>query len=247
MSTAQQLILAAYQMLGYYGANETMNAADSALGLQQLNMLLDAWSNESLMCYALTEQSFPVVAGKSRYSIGKTGSPDVNATRPIRIMEGPGVAYLQDSNANNYAVDVVPQSKWNQIANRGVNTTSNIPDTLFYDPQMPLGFINLWPTPSLGGYTLYFDSYLQFVDAANLISSFTLPPGYELAIESNLAMLLGPFLKNVIVSQDVKSIARYAKATLKRSNKRNNQSNFDRELLSNAQPTWDVYSGRYNT
>ena len=38
---------------------------------------------------------------------------DFNMTRPIRIIDGPGTAYIRDSNNNDYAVDVVPQDKWN--------------------------------------------------------------------------------------------------------------------------------------
>lgn len=247
MSTAGQLILAAYQMVGYYGATETMSGADSALGLQQLNMMLDSWSNEALMCFAITEQSFSLVPGKSRYSIGTTGSPDVNATRPIRLIEGHGAAYLQDGNGNNYAVDVVTQARWNQISNRSNIVTSNIPDTLFYDPQMPLGFINLWPQPNAGGFTVFFDSYLQLADVTSLTTAFSLPPGYELAIQSNLAVQLGPFIKNAPVSPDVKDIARKSKAVVKRSNKRNVLSQFDAELLPRGQGTYNPYVDAWTT
>jgi|SRR5579863_6414544 len=244
MSTALQLITAAYQMIGYLGANETLTAADSALGLQQLNMMLDSWSNESLTCFAITEQNFPLVVGKSSYSIGTSGGADITQQRPIRIMEGPGAAYLQDFNQNNYRVDVVTREQWNQIANRGPTTTSDIPDTLFYDPQFPLGIINLWPTPIIG-YTLFFDSYAQFGDMANLVQQFALPPGYELVIESNLAVLLGPFCKNALVSQDVKDIARWSKANVKRTNKRTNVAQFDKEITKSGQPNFNIYSGRY--
>lgn len=244
MSTAQQIITTAYQMIGYLSANETMSAADSALGLDQLNKMLDSWSNSPQACFAVTEQSFPLVPGKSSYKIGTSGGADVNATRPLRIIEGPGAAYIQDGNGNNYPVDVVPRDQWNQLANRGPNTTSDIPDTLFYDPQSPLGVLNVWPNPTMA-YTLYFDSYQQLGNMANLTASFSLPPGYELAIQSNLAVLLGPFCKGALVSQDVKDIARTSLAAIKRTNKRNTVAQFDRELSSSAQATYNPYTGRY--
>ena len=242
--TAKDLVFGAYCMLGYYAPNESMNAYDAALGLQQLNLMLDSWSNESLMCYAILEQSFPLVPGKSSYTIGLNGGADVNQQRPIRIIEGPGSAYLQDTNQNNYRVDVVTREQWNQIANRGNTVVSDIPDTLFYDPQMPFGVINIWPNPTLG-YTLFFDSFQQFTDVSNGAQVLTLPPGYGLATMSNLAVQLGPFLKNALVSEDVKKIARDSKAAVKRSNKRNNVAQFDKEITKAEQPNFNIYSGRY--
>lgn len=244
MSTAGAMILRSYQMIGYYGANETMTGADSALGLDQLNKMLDSWSNENLACFAILEQSFPLVVGQNLYTIGNAGGANVVATRPIRLIEGPGAAYLQDTNANNYRVDVVTREQWNQIANRGTTTTSNIPDTLFYDPQMPLGIINIWPTPTIA-YTLFFDSFQQFADMSNLTTPFNLPPGYELAIQANLAILLAPFCKNAVVSTDVVKIAARSLANVKRSNRRANVAQFDREITKSGMPNFNIYSGRY--
>jgi hypothetical protein len=242
--TAQKMILRAYQMIGYYGANETMNAADAQLGLDILNKMLDSWSNESLACYAILEQSFQLQVGVDSYTIGLQPNAVIYQQRPIRVMEGSGAAYLQDFNQNNYRVDVVTREQWNQIANRGPTTVSDIPDTLFYDPQMPLGVVNLWPSPTIG-YTLFFDSFQQFTDMGNLYQTFNLPPGYELAILSNLAVLLGPFCKNASVSPDVKAIAKSSKMTVKRSNIRNNVAQFDKEITKSGQPNFNIYSGRY--
>lgn len=244
-STAKQIIKAAYQMIGYLGASEEMTSADSHLGLDQLNKMLDSWSNEPQACFAILEQSVALVPGKSAYTIGTTGGADISATRPIRIIEGPGAAYLQDGNANNYRVDVVTRQQWNQIANRGENTTSNIPDTLFYDPQFPLGTINLWPTPNEGGMTLFFDSYQQLVDMMTLVQVFSLPPGYEIAIQSNLACLLFPFCFKGDPPNTVTRIAARTLNTIKRANKRNNVAQFDSEIVSRSQPSWNIYSGRY--
>lgn len=242
--TALKMVTRAYQMIGYLGANETMTAGDSQLGLDILNKMLDSWSTESLTCYAILEQSVQLTVGKASYKIGPLAGADIVASRPIRIIEGPGAAYLQDFNQNNYRVDVVTREQWNQIANRGPSTTSDIPDTLFYDPQFPLGVINIWPYPTMG-YTLFFDSFNQLTDMGTLYQTFNLPPGYELAILSNLAVLLGPFCKNALVSQDVKDVAKWSKANVKRSNKRNNVAQFDKEITKSGQPNFNIYSGRY--
>ena len=248
MSTANVLILAAYQKIGYYAPNETMTAADSALGLQQLNMMLDSWSNQPQACFAILEQSFPLVPGKSQYSIGTSGGADVSSTRPIRIIEGQGAAYVQDGSGNNFSIDVVTRQAWNEIGNRSSLTSSNLPDTLFYDPQMPLGLLNLWPQPNAGGYTVFFDSYLQLADASVLTSQFTLPPGYEKAIQDNLAVELWPFcFVGKPLPPYIEKAARASLATIKRANKRNNLAPYDKELNPRGQSVYNPYTDSYRS
>jgi hypothetical protein len=248
MSTEQALILAAYQKIGYYAATETMTGADSALGLQQLTMMLDQWSNQPQACFAILEQSFELVPGQSQYSIGLTGGANIQATRPIRIIEGPGAAYCQDVNGNNFSIEVVTRQKWNTIGNRTSLTQSNLPDTLFYDPQMPLGLINLWPQPDAGGYTVFFDSYLQLVDPAQLTTALTLPPGYEAAIQDCLAERLWPFcFVGKPMPAYISKQARMSLATIKRANKRNNIAQYDKELNPRGQAVYNPYTDSYRS
>jgi len=239
-STAGQIIGAALEMLGVYAPGDTVSAADSTRALDQLNKMLDSWSNESLVCYAITEQSLLLIPGKTSYTIGTSGTPDVNLTRPIRLIEGQGAAYVTDSNGNNYDVDVIPRDQWNQISNRTSTTQSNIPLNIFYDPQYPLGVINVYPSPTIG-YRLYFDSYLQLGNLSGLTTALSFPPGYELAIQTNLAVLLGPFFKSALVSEDVKAQARESKKQIKRSNRRTNVASYDPEL-GQTKGFYDVYS-----
>src|ERR1700744_536055 len=135
MATAQSLIQTALEQLGVYAPGEVLSAADSSRGLQQLNAMMDSWSNETLICYAIQEQSYPLVVGQNQYTIGPGGN--FNGTRPLKIIEGPVSAYIMDENSNRYPMEVIPQDRWNMIGL--LTNTSNIPDTLFYDPQYPLG------------------------------------------------------------------------------------------------------------
>jgi hypothetical protein len=207
------------------------------------------WSNQPQACFAITEQSFAIQVGKSQYSIGISGGADVQQTRPIRIIEGAGAAYVQDTNGNNFPVNVLTRQDWNQIGNRSGLTQSNLPTVLFYDPQMPLGLINLWPQPNSGGYTMFFDSYMQLGDPSTLVSVFQLPPGYAQAIQDCLAEILWPFC---FVSKPlpayIKEAARRSLATIKRSNKRNNKAQMDPELFPDrANGTYNIYSDSWSS
>jgi hypothetical protein len=236
MTSAQGLIQTALELLGVYAPGETMSAADAARGLQVLNAMMDQWSNDALFCYAILEQQCPLVVGQNQYTVGPGGN--VNGPRPLKLIEGPVAAYIMDANANRYPVAVIAQDRWNAIGL--LTNTSNIPDTLFYDPQYPLGILNVFPTPNQGN-TLYFDSYLQLSDFANLTSTMSLPTGYESAIYHNLAIALKPFFTATQLDPVVIQLASNAKASIKRTNMRPNIANYDAEIVSRASPTYNIY------
>jgi len=241
MATAQSLIQTAMELLGVYASGEVLSDADAERGLQVLNAMLDSWSNESLFCYAIQETSFPLVVGQAQYTLGPGGQ--INATRPLRLIEGPGAAYIQDTNLNNYPVAVIPRDKWNMIGLR--TNTSNIPDTLFYDPQFPLGIINIFPVPLIT-YTVFFDAYLQISDFASLVTVMSLPRGYEAAIYNNLAIWLKPFFKDANIDPIIIELASLTKGTIKRNNIRSNVAVYDPEIVSRATPTYNIYRDANN-
>lgn len=233
------LIQASLEELGVYAPGETIATADQTRAFNALNQFMDVCANHSQLSYAITEQSGPLVIGQSAYTIGSGGN--FNMLRPLRIITGPGAAYVQDANSNNYDVDVVERDRWNMIGDR--TTTSQIPTTIFYDPQYPLGIINVFPVP-LAAYTLFWDSYLQIGQFAAVGTTIALPPGYIDMLQHNLAVRLGPFFKNQPVSQDIKDLARETLAAVKRTNTREVIATFDSEIVARATPTYNIYRDR---
>lgn len=242
MPTAQDVIQDAYEMLQVYAPGQPMNAADSFRGLAVMNDMLDSWSNENLACFAIVEQTCTFTPGKRSYTIGTTGGADVPLTRPIRLREGPGAAYVQDFNQNIYGMDVITQFQWNMRGSR--NTNSNFPDVLFYNPQFPLGILNFDPIPNIG-YTAYFDSMLQLSDFAGLTTAFNLPPGYKLAVTTNLAIRLKKYFNEAVVSQDLKNEAAESKRVIKISNRRLDVAVFDPEITARAPGVYNIYTDSY--
>jgi hypothetical protein len=239
IATAQDLITKALQQLRVYSSVETPLDADFQLGLDILNTMLDSWSNENLFCYCIQEQSFPLVVGQNQYTIGLASlHPNVVGTRPLKIIEGPVSAYIMDENQNRYPVQVIDRNRWNMIGL--LTNTSNIPDTLFYDPQFPLGIINVFPTPNESN-TLYFDSYLQFSDFSSLTSTISLPPGYVAAIIPNLAIWLSTYFKSSKLDPVISGLASDSKAAIKRTNARVLKATYDPEIVSRASPTYNIY------
>ncbi len=244
MTTALDLITGAFQAARVYAPGEVLLASDAAQGFTLLNQLFDSWSNESLTCYAIAEQSFVPSVGITSYTIGLGPPAGVIALqRPIRLITGPGAAYLMDTNNNRYPVRVVAQDEWNLIWNL-VSVTSNLPDTIFYDPQFPLGVINIFPQPNTTDVRMFFDSYLQLTDFADMNAAVQLPPGYERAIQQNLALELEPYYPTSIITQLLNRQAAESKGNVKRSNIRPVEALYDRFLTKNAVSRYNIYSDR---
>src|SRR5208282_3767637 len=223
MTTALDVIRDSLEMLGVDAPGEEISGADSARALTVFTDMIDSWSNESLACFAWLTQSFPLVSGQSIYTVGPGG--DINGTRPIRISDAAGGAYLLDQNQNRYMMNVVDQLTFNVATTSAVN--SNIPDTLFYDAQFPLGNVNIWPIPNDTSYTCYFLSYLQLIDPSDLVSVVAMPPGYTLAFKTNLAIALKPYFSTAVLDPIVLARAAESKRLIKVSNIRTQQVVFE--------------------
>jgi hypothetical protein len=244
VTTCLDLITDSLQRIGSYAAGETISAADAEQCRLRLNRMIDSWSNESLMCYTILQQSVVLLAGKITYTIGPGG--DINSTRPIRVITGPGAAFLKDSNDNRYPVDVVPRDKWNEIWNL-TRVNSNLPDTMFYDPKFPLGEINVNPSPNGSNITLYWNSYLQLTEFAALTTTVQLPPGYELLIVDNLAVGIWRYFKDdkAQIPADLIRDAMRSMGNVKRSNTRENIAEFDKVMIAQGSAVYNVYSDSF--
>lgn len=238
--SANDIITRSMKAIKVLGRTEVPSAMEASDALVSFNAMLDSWSNENLMSYVIQEGSFPLVVNQSSYTIGPS-SANITATRPLEIVQ----AYVQDSNSNNFPMNIVPRDKWNEIGNR--NVTSQIPDTLFYDPQNPNGVINIFPIPLLG-YTVFYDSTLDLTQFAALTTTLAMPKGYEKAYVTNLALELisagfVPMLDQKELEQLRKDAAE-SKANVKRTNIREVIANYDPAIVSRSYATYNIYRDR---
>ncbi len=240
--TANDIITRAMKSLQALGGTEVPNAAESNDGLIAFNAMLDSWSNIGLNSYTIQEQSFTFAAGTSSYTIGTGGV--INVQRPFDITQ----AYVRDSGNNNFLMKILPRDKWNQIGNRGPTITSQIPDTMFYDPQFPLGVINIFPTPLLS-YTCFFDSTLNQTNFTTLPQVLAMPPGYERAYVYNLAVEISSMFGIPIppVGPGQKNVAQLADeslANIRRTNLTDVISNYDGAIVSRSYASYNIFRDR---
>lgn len=241
MPTARDIIQGALEQIRVYSPAEQASDPDIARGFVVLNDMLDSWSNENLACYAILEQSCPLVPGQQQYTIGPGGN--VNGTRPLKLINTPGSAYIQDPNGQNYPLDVIEKDFWNLIGNRSSIVTANVPNTLYYDSQYPLGFLNFYPVPNQGGYTAYFDSWLQLTDFGTLSTAMSFPPGYKKAIQDNLAIELEVYFPMAVITPALMRAAAMSKGNIKRTNQKEVIALYDAEIVAKpSQSSYNIYT-----
>lgn len=237
MTTASEIITRAGKALAYLGRTEVLSAGDANDGLVCLNSLLDSWSNEALMSYVELQRSFALIAGQQTYTIGTGGY--INSTRPYSISG----AFLRDSNSNDYPMRIVNQDIWDNIGLKTI--TSQIPDTLYYDSQYPLGVINIFPVPLIN-YTVFFNTTTDQLDLATLTTALSLPVGYERAFVLNLAMEMitagFPCLLTGDGLAQLRANAAEAKGNIKRANIKEVVADFDDAIVSRSEATYNIYS-----
>jgi len=71
-----------------------------------------------------------------------------------------------------------------------------------------------------------------------------LPPGYERAIQQNLALELEPYYPTAVISQLLRMQAAESKGNVKRSNVRPVIAVYDKELTRSGHPRYNIYSDR---
>lgn len=209
MATAQTLIDRSMRLLGMLEPGVSATTAETADVLIALNAMLDSWRNEKLLCYAVQDQTISLSSGNATRTIGATGN--LVTTRPVRI----DTAYIIYS-STSIPVNILNDEEWASLPDK--TATSTYPSDIYYRPEYPDGKIYLYPIPddSSDLHVLTWTPVTAFATAA---TSVALPPGWEDALASNLALYVAPEFEKE-PSNTVVGMARNAKAYIKRINMR---------------------------
>lgn len=201
MATVNNLIKRTLRKLGVYQTGEDIPPEDFTDCLEELNAMLDTWSNNSLIAPTKTRISKALTIGQASYTIGTGG--DLTVARPSRIEH----AFVRDSAGNDFSLNEIGLGQYNDIQ---LKTLTGMPFDYYFENTTPLAKVYLSPVPDLS-YTLYMDAWYQFTRyVAN--DSVTLPLGYEDAIVYNLAVRVAPDFGKIVAPH----VERLAETTLNR-------------------------------
>lgn len=206
MATPSTLILASLILLGEKQIGGTLTADEQTHWLARLNAMMESWSIDRLMCYQLLQESFSLTAGTESYTIGSGGT--FNTDRPNKIVNP---CYTIDSSNVRFPVQIIAADAYRRLS---IELTGNTcPSYLFYDSAFvsSLATIFLYPKPS-ASLTLYINSWKSLQSFSTISDTVVLPPGYQLAIESNFAIHAAAGFRDVPAS--VVKIATDSKAAI---------------------------------
>lgn len=235
--TALDLITTALRKVGALAAGESLESSEASDGLAELNRMLDSWSNENLMIYAVVEEEFALTASKASYTMGSSG--DFNTTRPVEIVKA-GLRDL-DSPVNEYPVTIYTVEQWSDIVAK--TTDSTYPWAIYPENTYPLETINVYPVPTTNyKLVLYSLKPLSSFSALTTVASFA--PGYEDAVIYNLAVRLAPEYGKSTTAE-LLMLATNAKKMIKRRNHRAKLLKVDPALIE-GKGQWDWRTGGFD-
>ena len=170
MTTARDIVKKALQKNGVLTKDDDLSGDEAADGLDSLNAMLASWSNEALLVYGSTLESFPLQNNKATYTMGSGG--DFDTVRPTDIKS----AYVRQATVD-YPLSMISQEAYDSIT---VKNTGSIPDTMSTDNGFPLVTLSFYPEP-YAGLTLFIRTEKPLVELASLDTVLSLPAGWERA------------------------------------------------------------------
>lgn len=209
MATALDLIKRALRLDGVYAVGESLSSDEANDGLQALNTLVDALSNSSLMIFAQSLDTIPLVTNQATYNIGPAGT-DLVTTRPIKVLQSSTVSYQ----GVDYPLSIWTLQDYNSITIKNIGGT---PGILYPYMSMPDMDVTLWPVPGESGMVLNLWSEKQIASFPTLTTVVTLPPGWEQMLAFLLAEVIAPEY-DVQVPQRVAIEADKIRRNIKRTN-----------------------------
>ena len=218
--TALDLIESALVMTGALAQGEGASNADAADAFTRLNRMISAWANQRLTIFVTQRNVHSLVGSQQTYTIGSGG--DLNQARP-QFIEYAGLILTGTTPDTEIPLTIWTLKDW--FLQSVKEQTSTQPTAIYYETAFPstgasagLGNLIVWPIPTqVNDIALYCPT--QLAAFADLSTDYEFPPGYEDALEYNLAKRLiqsGMGLREHL--QDIDPMARESLAIVKRAN-----------------------------
>lgn len=170
--------------IGAVATGETLSASELSDGLELLNELLDSWSISGFTIPYVTREEFDLIPSQQSYTFGLTG--DFNSQRPAKIRNA---GILIDE--VEYPLDILTPEQWSLISLKNIETS--LPQYLYPEGTAPLETLNLWPTPDEANkLVIYSEKPFASIPMASISTEYSLPPGYQAPVVSNLALKMCP-------------------------------------------------------
>lgn len=235
-TTVQNIVDRAGRLLSVLNSGESLTTTESSDALIALNAMLDSWRNDRLMCYSMQDESFSLVANQRTYTVGPSGTA-LATTRPVHIEE----AYYLDANNVTTGLDILDEEQYAGIISK--LQTGTYPQRVWFQPTMPNLTVYVHPVPAASVGAIHFLDYVPVLAFSAVSDTVTLPPGWEEALASNLALVISPEYQ-IQPSQLVMAMAQSSKAAIKRVNGRPIRLTTELARLTDRRNVFNIYNGQ---
>ncbi len=207
------LLYNAFRIAGVLGAaGRGASPSEISDGMLTLNAMLDAWATERLLIWCILQNTVDLVVSQQNYSIGTNGVTDYELPRPEGI-DRAGLIVNNVTPSTEIPLQIYSDQEWAAVTPKQLQSTQ--PTGLWYQRTVPNGIITYWPIPQ---YAYQVNLYLRvnLLQVPGPTANIDLPPGYQTAIEYNLAVeLAARFQERANIRQFSIEKAGMAKATIK--------------------------------
>jgi hypothetical protein len=219
-TTVYDIVIGALRLLQVVSPDVTIGDEEANDALSALNMMVDSFSNESLILHHITQETFTLTPNLAVHRIGVGGEFDTQ--RPLSIE-----AATINISGTDWPIKLFSYDDWAVIRLKTLN--SNYTQYLYMDDTYPMANVYLYPiAPTANLITLYSKKILTAF--SSLQSQVILPPGYERLLKYNLAVELSSEYQTD-PGPNVEKLALAAKANIKRTNHRPLTKQVDPALL----------------
>lgn len=220
--TFDQLITQALQDAGVMAVpGQTPPAEYTTQGQFGLNAIFDAWCGQTAFCWSQIIQTFQMTLpypSVGYYTLGPSGA-DFTGVRPSGSGFGNGInnaSIILENQSPQFPLGLyLMDSDQYAVVSPGL-TGMNIPWGLYNDGSFPNTRLYLVGFPTQANYLQLF-SNVQIAQVTNLAATFSMAPGYQLAVQKTLAeQLCVTFGKPI--SKDLAKQGREARGVIESNN-----------------------------
>lgn len=181
--TTNTIIKSALRLIQVLAADQSPTAQEAEDGRYALNSMTDAWSVERLMIFQVQQTTHSWPANTTSRTIGSGGN--FNVARPVKVEQG---CFFRDG-SQDYPVQVIEREAYDAQVLK--STGSSYPEVLAVDYGFPLVTLYAYPVPG-SALTLHLNTWRALQSFPGLTTELSMPPGYQAAIEANLAIWIAP-------------------------------------------------------
>ena len=182
--TGTEVVTAALEDLGILEIGGTADTVHATKGFAKLGQLIGQWHTENIEVSIVTWINFALVAAQDSYTIGESGTPDKDTTRPEEVRG----AFVRDGDGRDHALKKMSEDEYRRYSSKAI---SGRPSGYWYHNTVPNGTLYVVPVPNAVE-TIHLFTSGPMAEPATAGADVIIPRGYDLGLVSNLVVELAP-------------------------------------------------------